>query len=76
MIKVGLIQTKSYENNKKGIEKISKLLEKLGKAETEVVCLPEQWLPNNQIENYDEEFFVFKKNCKKLFDDSNIRCIL
>ena len=64
MTKVGLIQTKSYENNKKGIKNISKLLEKLGKAETEIVCLPEQWLPNNQIENYDQEFFEFKKIAK------------
>ena len=64
MTKVGLIQTGSYENNKKGIENISKLLEKLGKAETEIVCLPEQWLPNNQIGNYDQEFFEFKKIAK------------
>jgi omega-amidase len=64
MTKVGLIQTRSYENNKKGIENISKLLEKLGKAETEIVCLPEQWLPNNHIENYDQEFFEFKKIAK------------
>ena len=64
MTKVGLIQTKSYENNKKGIENISKLLEKLGKAETEIVCLPEQWLPNNHIKNYDQEFFEFKKIAK------------
>ena len=64
MTKVGLIQTKSYENNKKGIETISKLLEKLGKTETEIVCLPEQWLPNNHIENYDQEFFEFKKIAK------------
>jgi omega-amidase len=64
MTKVGLIQTRSYKNNKKGIENISKLLEKLGKAETEIVCLPEQWLPNNQIKNYDQEFFEFKKIAK------------
>ena len=64
MTKVGLIQTRSYENNKKGIENISKLLEKLGKVETEIVCLPEQWLPNNHIENYDQEFFEFKKIAK------------
>ena len=64
MTKVGLIQTKSYGNNKKGIEKISELLEKLGKAETEIVCLPEQWLPNNQIKNYNQEFFEFKKIAK------------
>ncbi|MDC0605120.1 carbon-nitrogen hydrolase family protein [Nitrosopumilus sp.] len=61
---VGLIQTRSYENNKKGIENISKLLEKLGKTETEIVCLPEQWLPNNQIKNYDQEFLEFKKIAK------------
>ena len=64
MTKVGLIQTRSYENNKKGIENISKLLEKLGRVETEIVCLPEQWLPNNHIENYDQEFFEFKKIAK------------
>ena len=51
MTKVGLIQTKSYENNKKGIENISKLLEKLGKAKTKIVCLSEEWLQNNQIKN-------------------------
>jgi omega-amidase len=64
MTKVGLIQTGSYESNKKGIENISKLLEKLGKAETQIVCMPEQWLPNNQIGNYDQEFFEFKKIAK------------
>ncbi|MDC0928001.1 hypothetical protein OAQ30_03145 [Nitrosopumilus sp.] len=51
MTKVGLIQTKSYENNKKGIENISKLLEKLGKAKTKIVYLSEEWLQNNQIKN-------------------------
>ena len=64
MTKVGLVQTRSYENNKKGIENISKLLEKLGKTETEIVCLPEQWLVNNQIENYDQEYIEFKKIAK------------
>tara|TARA_B110000438_G_C15152533_1_gene368172 strand:+ start:111 stop:398 length:288 start_codon:yes stop_codon:yes gene_type:complete len=64
MTKVGLIQTKCYENNKKGIENTSKLLEKLGKAETQIACLPEQWLSNNQIKNYDKEFFEFKKIAK------------
>jgi len=64
MTKAGLIQTRSYENNKKGIENVSKLLENLGRVETEIVCLPEQWLPNNQIKNYDQEFFEFKKIAK------------
>ena len=61
MTKVGLIQTIHYENNNKAIENISKLLKKLGIQETEIVCLPEQWLPNNEINNYDKEFSEFKK---------------
>ena len=61
MTKVGLIQTTHYENNDKAIENISKLLKKLGIQETEIVCLPEQWLPNNEINNYDKEFVEFKK---------------
>ena len=51
MTKMWLIQTRSYENSKKGIKNPSKLLENLGRVETEIVCLQEQWLSNNQIEN-------------------------
>ena len=65
MTSVGLIQTKSYVNNKEGIQNISKLLKNLGNAETEIVCLPEQWLPNNEIKNYDQEFLEFKKISKE-----------
>ena len=65
MTKVGLIQTGSYENNRQGIKNISKLLENLGRVETEIVCLPEQWLPNNEIRDYDQEFFEFKKIAKE-----------
>jgi predicted amidohydrolase len=64
MTRVGLIQTSSHTTNKEGIEKIAKLLKKLGNNETEIVCLPEQWLPNNQIKNYDQEFVDFKKIAK------------
>ncbi|HJM79632.1 MAG TPA: carbon-nitrogen hydrolase family protein [Nitrosopumilus sp.] len=64
MTKVGIIQTKYYENNKEAIENTSKQLQKLGRVETEIVCLPEQWLPNNQIKNYDREFLEFKKIAK------------
>ena len=65
MTRVGLIQTSSHTTNKEGIEKIAKLLKKLGNNETEIVCLPEQWLPNNQIKNYDQEFVDFKKIAKE-----------
>ena len=49
MTKVGLIQTRSYENNKKGIENISKLLEKLGKTETEIVKYRLSYLIKNDL---------------------------
>ncbi len=76
MTRVGLIQTKSYSSNSKGIQTVSELLKKLGKKETEIVCLPEQWLSNNQIKNYDQEFLEFKKICKRICHDNNTRSIL
>ncbi|MBT7920599.1 MAG: carbon-nitrogen hydrolase family protein, partial [Nitrosopumilus sp.] len=59
MTKVGLIQTIQYGSNQKGIESVSKRLRELGKQETEIVCLPEQWLKNNKIEDFNSEFVEF-----------------
>ncbi|MDH3657888.1 MAG: carbon-nitrogen hydrolase family protein [Nitrosopumilus sp.] len=64
MVKLGLIQTKSYSTNQKGISRASEILEKLGRKETEIVCLPEQWLKNNEILDFDLEFSEFKKIAK------------
>ena len=64
MVKVGLIQTRSYGSNEVGISRISKKLQKLGKKETDIVCLPEQWLKNNEIVDFDCEFSEFKKIAK------------
>ncbi|QUC63850.1 carbon-nitrogen hydrolase family protein [Nitrosopumilus sp. K4] len=61
MVKIGIIQTKSYRNNKVGISSVSRLLKNLGKKETDLVCLPEQWLQDNRITDYDKEFLDFKK---------------
>lgn len=61
MVKLGLIQTVSYESNQKGISQVSKIIKKLGQKETKIVCLPEQWLKNNIIKNFDSEFLEFKK---------------
>ena len=65
MVKLGLVQTTSYSSNQNGISKISEILKKLGKQETEIVCLPEQWLKNNEIKNFDLEFSDFKKIAKE-----------
>ncbi len=65
MVKVGIIQTRTYKTNKEGINRISKFLEKLGKKKTEIVCLPEQWLKNNEIDDFDSEFLEFKEIAKK-----------
>ena len=53
MIRVRIIQTQTYRTNKEGIAKISKFLEKLGKKKTKIVCLPEQWLKNNENSDFD-----------------------
>ena len=64
MIKLGLIQTKSYSSNHEGIKTVSRLLQNQGREESDIVCLPEQWLKDNKISNYDEEFTSFKKIAK------------
>jgi len=65
MVKLGLIQTIAYETNDEGIFRISKILKKLGRKNTEIVCLPEQWLKNNEISDFDTEFSEFKKIAKE-----------
>ncbi len=64
MVKLGLIQTVSYSTNQSGISRVSEILRKLGKKETEIVCLPEQWLKNNEISDFDSEFSDFKNIAK------------
>jgi predicted amidohydrolase len=65
MVKVGIIQTGTYRTNREGITEISKFLEDLGKKKTEIACLPEQWLKNNEISDFDSEFLKFKEIAKK-----------
>ena len=65
MVKIGLIQTISYSTNQKGISRVSEMLRKLGRKETEIVCLPEQWLKKNEILDFDSEFSDFKKIAKE-----------
>ncbi len=40
------------------------MLRNLGKKETDIVCLPEQWLKKNEISDFDSEFSGFKKIAK------------
>ena len=65
MVKLGLIQSTSQSTNQKGIANIMKILKKLGSSNTDIVCLPEQWLKNNEISNFDLEFSEFKKTAKE-----------
>lgn len=64
MVKLGMIQTVSYQNNQKGISRVSQILRDAGKKETDIICLPEQWLKENTISNFDSEFSEFKKIAK------------
>ncbi|MDX1441634.1 MAG: carbon-nitrogen hydrolase family protein [Nitrosopumilaceae archaeon] len=65
MVRLGLIQTKTYGNNKEGVQRVSGFLDKAGKKKTHIVCLPEQWLKVNEINDFDEEFVDFKEIAKK-----------
>ena len=65
MVKLGLIQTASQSTNQKGISHVVKILKKLGRDNTDIVCLPEQWLKNNEISDFDLEFSEFKKIAKE-----------
>lgn len=65
MVKLGVIQTVSYNTNQEGILQISEILKKLGRQDAEIVCLPEQWLKNNKIVDFDKEFSDFKKIAKE-----------
>ena len=65
MVKLGLIQTSLQGTNQKRIFNVSKILKKLGKKNAEIICLPEQWLKNNEIKDLDTEFSDFKKIAKE-----------
>ena len=65
MIKLGIVQTTSYESNEAAIDQVSKLLLKLAKKEADIVCLPEQWLADNKINDFEAEFSAFKKIAKE-----------
>lgn len=65
MVKLGLIQTKNYSSNKNGISNTAKKIEFLGKNEVDIVCLPEQWLKENTITDFDLEFEIFLKIAKE-----------
>ncbi len=65
MTKIGIIQTSTEGSNEKRILAASKILRNLGKRGTEIVCMPEQWLKNNEIKDFDTEFTEFKKIAKE-----------
>lgn len=65
MVKVGLVQVGTVRTNEEGISKVSEILIKMGKKKTEIVCLPEQWLKNNRISNFEDEFAPFFEIAKK-----------
>jgi predicted amidohydrolase len=64
LIKLGIIQTTSYPTDEHAKNTVSHLLELLGKKEADIVCLPEQWLKQNVISNFDSEFAKFKSIAK------------
>lgn len=65
MVKLGIAQTIATHTNEEGIKQASQLLERLGKNEADVVCLPEQFLPDNKIDDFEASFAPFAKIAKQ-----------
>ena len=65
MIRLGIAQTIQADSNKKGIEQASKLLERLGKNEADIVCLPEQYLHDNKLDDFEASLAPFAKIAKQ-----------
>ena len=61
MVKFGLLQTALHADNRSAISSVSKILRSMGKKETDIACLPEQWLVDNVVNDFDETFAVFKE---------------
>ena len=65
MTKLGIAQTIASSTNQEGIKQASSLLERLGKNEADVVCLPEQYLADNKIDDFEAVLAPFSKIAKQ-----------
>jgi predicted amidohydrolase len=65
LVKLGVVQTRQYASNLSGIAAVSKTLQAMVKKEVDVVCLPEQWLRNNIVSDFDAEFSAFRRISKE-----------
>lgn len=63
MTKIALVQTSTYSSNAKCIKKAEDIISKLGRDNTDIVCFPEQWFENNQLE-FEHDFSSLKKLAK------------
>ncbi|MEM3063901.1 MAG: carbon-nitrogen hydrolase family protein [Candidatus Nitrosotenuis sp.] len=64
MIKAGIIQTRQYRSNAEAMTEVSRIMLKLAKNETDIVCLPEQWLKDNTVLDFGAQFSDFAKISK------------
>lgn len=55
-VKIGMVQIGSHGSNAEAIKSASRMLKRLGGNETDLVCMPEQWLKENRIGDFDSEF--------------------
>lgn len=61
MAKLGLIQTVPYESDDQAIAEVSRLLSEMGRQEADIVCLPEQWLRDNVVDDFGARFAEFSR---------------
>lgn len=59
MAKLGVIQTVPYGSDDQAIAEVSRLLSEMGRQEADIVCLPEQWLRDNVVDDFGARFAEF-----------------
>ena len=64
MVRVGIIQTRSCSSNGRGIAAASRRVEALAGEGADIICLPEQWLRDNRVDDFDREFSAFRQIAK------------
>ena len=55
MVRVALLQLQLRKNHTEAMEHVIKLLKNAGAADSNIVCLPEQWYPK-PINSFEQEF--------------------
>lgn len=61
MTRLGIVQTAPRRDDQESMSHVADILRALGTKETDIVCLPEQWLDDNMIDDFEFTFAEFRR---------------